>query len=61
MGYHPTPRRYRTWDLLTIGAIFMAGFLYYRVSVEWPVVWSRESLSGSAAQQLSSARHSGVV
>ena len=35
-------KAYRTWDLLTIGAIFMAGFLYYRVSVEWPVVWCEE-------------------
>jgi len=35
-------KQYRSWDLLTVGAIFVGGFVYYRLSTETPVVWCEE-------------------
>jgi ubiquinol-cytochrome c reductase cytochrome c1 subunit len=35
-------KQYRSFDLLTFGGVFLAGFVYYRVSTEWPVVWCEE-------------------
>jgi hypothetical protein len=41
-------KKYRSFDLLTFGGVFLAGFVYYRVSTEWPVVWCEELEEESA-------------